>query len=82
MSAAALLMAVVTLRTASVYRGNDPTAGVSTAIRGGECLSVRRTAIPCDRPPLQVLLTWSKEKYEYQFSIYADNIAGKSFERL
>lgn len=29
----------------------------------------------------QVLLEWSKEKYEYQFSIYADNIAGKSYER-
>ena len=30
--------------------------------------------------PVQVLLEWSKEKYEYQFSIYADNIAGKSYE--
>ena len=30
---------------------------------------------------VQVLLEWSKEKYEYQFSIYADNIAGKSYEK-
>lgn len=35
----------------------------------------------CPPRPAQVLLQWSKEKYEYQFSIYADNIAGKSYER-
>ncbi len=28
----------------------------------------------------QVLLEWSKERYAVQFSIYADNIAGRSFE--
>ena len=32
-------------------------------------------------PALQVLLEWSKERYEYQFSIYADNVMGKSYEK-
>ena len=29
---------------------------------------------------LQVLIEWSKERYAVQFSIYADNIASRSFE--
>lgn len=28
----------------------------------------------------QVFLEWSKERYTVQFSIYADNVAGKSYE--
>ena len=34
-----------------------------------------------DLPPTQVLLEWSKERYAAQFSVYHDNIAGKSFEK-
>ena len=30
---------------------------------------------------MQVLLEWSVEQYEAQFSLYRDNIAGKSFEK-
>ncbi len=34
-----------------------------------------------DLPPCpQVLLEWSKEKYAVQFSVYADNIAQRSYE--
>ena len=29
-----------------------------------------------------MFLEWSKERYEAQFSIYADNLAGRSYERL
>lgn len=39
--------------------------------------STRYLCYPCP----QVFLEWSKEKYAAQFSIYADNLAGKSYER-
>jgi len=29
---------------------------------------------------MQVLLEWSIDQYEVQFSLYRDNIAGRSFE--
>lgn len=31
---------------------------------------------------LQVLLEWSKERYAARFTVYGDNIGGRSYERL
>ncbi len=33
------------------------------------------------QPFPQAFLEWSKERYTVRFSIYADNIVGKSFEK-
>ena len=76
-------MALVSLRPACLYRGHYSSADVSAAVRRGQW-GYDLLASPFPSTSLavrvQVLLEWSKEKYEYQFSIYADNIAGKSYE--
>ena len=54
---------------------------ISTLQFGEVSLALFRSSLPLQRVCVQVLLEWSKEKYDYQFSIYADNIAGKSYEK-
>ena len=52
-----------------------------SAFQFGEVRSIMIMTIVLSSPLIQVLLEWSKERYSAQFSVYHDNIAGRSFER-
>lgn len=76
-----VLVAVLQVWTACVCGGNSPGDHICPAIWRGRAIkeiTVYLTLLAS--LDSQVFLEWSKERYTVQFSIYADNVAGKSYE--
>ena len=92
-SAEAVFLALHAVWTPALRAGKLTSSHFCPPVWRGELLLAALALIPplaahatetmpsCDRDLPQVLLEWSKERYEAQFSIYADNIAGISYEQ-